>query len=109
MKQDKILLSHGAGGRQMQDLISDLFVKYFSNALLDELDDSAVLPDDIHDGDIVFTTDSYVVNPIFFPRGDIGKLFRYWDRWHRVTVYGDVKEPLAEFAKGLGLKVIEEA
>jgi L-fucose isomerase-like protein len=42
-------------------------------------------------------------------RGDIGKLFRYWDRWHRVTVYGDVKEPLAEFARGLGLKVIEEA
>ncbi len=42
-------------------------------------------------------------------RGDIGKLFRYWDRWHRVTVYGDVIEPLAEFARGLGLKVIEEA
>jgi hypothetical protein len=42
-------------------------------------------------------------------RGDIAKLFRYWDRWHRVTVYGDVKEPVAEFARGLGLKVIEEA
>lgn len=42
-------------------------------------------------------------------RGDIGKLFRYWDHWHRVTVYGDVKEPLAQFARGLGLKVIEEA
>lgn len=44
-------------------------------------------------------------------RGDIAKLFNQWDRfnWHRVTVYGDVKEPLAEFAKALGLEVIEEA
>jgi hypothetical protein len=43
--------------------------------------------------------------------GDIGKLFDQWDQfgWHRVTVYGDVKEPLAEFATALGLKVIEEA
>ena len=45
------------------------------------------------------------------PSGDIGRLFDQWDQfgWHRVTVYGDVKEPLAEFAKALGLKVIEEA
>jgi hypothetical protein len=44
-------------------------------------------------------------------RGDIGKLFDQWDQfgWHRVTVYGDVKEPLAEFGKALGLQVIEEA
>jgi len=44
-------------------------------------------------------------------RGDIGKLFDQWGRfgWHRVTVYGDVKEPLAEFGKALGLEVIEEA
>ncbi|MBN1422332.1 MAG: hypothetical protein JXP34_26390 [Planctomycetes bacterium] len=44
-------------------------------------------------------------------RGDIGKLFDHWSRfgWHRVTVYGDVKEPLAAFGKALGLKVIEEA
>jgi len=44
-------------------------------------------------------------------RGDIGKLFNHWDRfgWHRVTVYGDVKEPLMEFGKALGLNVIEEA
>jgi hypothetical protein len=45
------------------------------------------------------------------PTGDIGKLFDQWDLfgWHRVTVYGDVAEPLAEFAKALGLKVIHEA
>jgi L-fucose isomerase-like protein len=43
--------------------------------------------------------------------GDAGKLFDQWDQfgWHRVTVYGDVKDPLAEFGKALGLKVIEEA
>jgi hypothetical protein len=45
------------------------------------------------------------------PVGDIGKLFDQWDRfgWHRVTVYGDVAEPLGDFGKALGLKVIEEA
>ena len=44
-------------------------------------------------------------------RGDIGKLFDQWDRfgWHRVTVFGDVKEPLIEFGKALGLGVVEEA
>jgi len=44
-------------------------------------------------------------------RGDIGKLFDQWNRfgWHRVTVYGDVKEPLAEFGKALGLQIVEEA
>jgi len=43
-------------------------------------------------------------------RGDIGKLFNQWNQfgWHRVTVYGDVKEPLAEFGKALGLEIIEE-
>ncbi len=44
-------------------------------------------------------------------RGDIGKLFDQWDQfgWHRVTVYGDVREPLVEFGRALGLEVIEEA
>ena len=43
--------------------------------------------------------------------GDVGKLFDQWNQfgWHRVTVYGDLKEPLAEFGRALGLKVIEEA
>ncbi|GAF74384.1 unnamed protein product, partial [marine sediment metagenome] len=42
---------------------------------------------------------------------DIGKLFPHWDHfgWHRVTVYGDVQEPLIEFGKALGLKIVEEA
>jgi hypothetical protein len=44
-------------------------------------------------------------------RGDIGNLFDQWDHfgWHRVTVYGDVKEPLIEFGRGLGLEIVEEA
>ena len=42
-------------------------------------------------------------------RGDIVKLFNYWDAWHRVTLYGDVKEPLAELGRALGLKIVEEA
>jgi hypothetical protein len=45
-------------------------------------------------------------------RGDMGRLFDGWGAafdWHRVTVYGDVKEPLIEFAKALGLRIIEEA
>jgi L-fucose isomerase-like protein len=44
-------------------------------------------------------------------RGDIGKMFAEWDRfsWHRVTVYGDILEPLSEFAKALGLEVVREA
>lgn len=43
--------------------------------------------------------------------GDIGKLFNQWNQfgWHRVTVYGDVREPLAEFGKALGLEIVEEA
>jgi L-fucose isomerase-like protein len=44
-------------------------------------------------------------------RGDIGKMFARWDQfgWHRVTVYGDLREPLTEFGKALGLEIIEEA
>ena len=44
-------------------------------------------------------------------RGDIEKLFDFWNQfsWHRVTVFGDVKEPLSEFGRALGLEVIEEA
>jgi hypothetical protein len=44
-------------------------------------------------------------------RGDVGKLFDQWSQfgWHRVTVYGDVREPLAEFGKALGLEIVEEA
>jgi len=68
---DRILLAHGSGGRLAHELIEKVLVKPLSNPLLDRLDDSAVVP---FSGRLAFTTDSYVVNPIFFPGGDIGKL-----------------------------------
>jgi hydrogenase expression/formation protein HypE len=67
---DKILLAHGSGGKLSHDLIES-FLPELSNPLLDKLDDSAIF--DLS-GRLAFTTDSYTVNPIFFPGGDIGKL-----------------------------------
>ncbi len=70
--KNRILLSHGSGGKLSHELISGLFVKYFSNNLLDSQTDSAILK--TFEGKLAFTTDSYVVDPIFFPGGNIGKL-----------------------------------
>lgn len=72
MKFDKILLDHGSGGRASHKLISDLILKYFSSPILENLDDSAVFQ--IKQGKMAFSTDSYTVDPIFFPGGDIGEL-----------------------------------
>ncbi len=72
MKDDKILLAHGSGGIQMQELINELILKNLSNPILSELKDSAVI--EINGKRIAFTTDSYVISPIFFNGGDIGKL-----------------------------------
>jgi len=69
----KILLSHGSGGKLMHSLIEDVFLKKFHNEILDELNDSAVLQIPA-EKQVCFTTDSYVVDPLFFPGGDIGKL-----------------------------------
>lgn len=69
--EDKILLAHGSGGKLAHELIKRSFVKTFSNPFLSRLDDSAVMD---FRGRLAFTTDSYVVSPIFFPGGDIGKL-----------------------------------
>ncbi|MFB0528094.1 MAG: hydrogenase expression/formation protein HypE [bacterium] len=66
----KILLAHGSGGKLTHQLIKS-FVKKFKNLPLAKLDDSAVLR---FRGKLAFTTDSYVVDPIYFPGGDIGKL-----------------------------------
>jgi len=70
-EQDRILLAHGSGGKMAHELISKSFIRELSNPLLAKLDDSAVVP---FSGKLAFTTDSYVVSPIFFPGGDIGKL-----------------------------------
>jgi len=67
----KILLAHGSGGRLSHELISQSILPFLANPLLAQLDDSAILA---VKGSIAFTTDSFVVNPLFFPGGDIGKL-----------------------------------
>jgi hydrogenase expression/formation protein HypE len=68
--EDKILLAHGSGGKLMHDLIES-FLPELANPILNKLDDSAVFE---ASGRLAFTTDSYTVNPIFFPGGDIGRL-----------------------------------
>jgi hydrogenase expression/formation protein HypE len=72
MRDRRILLAHGAGGRLSHELVEELFLPFFANDLLAALDDSAVIPP--QGGRIAFTTDSYVVKPLFFPGGDIGRL-----------------------------------
>lgn len=72
MPEEKILLAHGSGGKLSHDLIREVFLPRLSNPILEPLDDSAKITN--RQGPIAFTTDSYVVNPIFFPGGDIGKL-----------------------------------
>lgn len=67
-----ILLGHGSGGLMTSELIHDLFVRYFDNSTLNVMSDSALLQ--IRGNNLAFTTDSFVVDPLFFPGGDIGKL-----------------------------------
>ncbi len=70
---DKIIqLSHGDGGIKTGELISNLLLGYFGNEILNKLEDSAVI--NFSGKKIAYTTDSFVVDPIFFPGGDIGKL-----------------------------------
>ena len=91
--ESRILLSHGSGGRKSAELVSELFVEYFGNPVLNLLGDSAVL--DISSKKLAFTTDSFVVSPLFFPGGDIGKL----------AVCGTVNDLAAAGSKPLALSV----
>jgi hydrogenase expression/formation protein HypE len=68
--EDRILLAHGSGGKLMHDLIQS-FLPELANPILDRMDDSAIIE---LAGRLAFTTDSYTVNPLFFPGGDIGRL-----------------------------------
>jgi hydrogenase expression/formation protein HypE len=72
IKEERITLAHGAGGKATHTLIDALFLEAFRNPLLEAMEDQAVLS--IGGARIAFTTDSYVVSPIFFPGGDIGDL-----------------------------------
>lgn len=67
----KIDMSHGSGGKQTTNLINEIFLKYYDNEILRKMEDAAVLN---ISGDIAYTTDSFVVTPMFFNGGDIGKL-----------------------------------
>jgi len=68
---DVVLLAHGSGGTLSRDLVSGTVLSHIGNPTLRRLDDSAVVE---ANGRIAFTTDSYIVDPIFFPGGDIGRL-----------------------------------
>jgi hydrogenase expression/formation protein HypE len=95
LREEKITLSHGSGGKATHNLIEGVFAKAFSNPLLDRLDDSASIPLGDTGLRLAFTTDSYVVNPIFFPGGNIGEL----------AVNGTINDLAMAGAKPLGLSV----
>ena len=72
MKTDKILLDHGGGGKMSHRLITDLLLPVFDNSILSKLHDGAVV--EINGQRLAFSTDTFVVDPIFFPGGSIGDL-----------------------------------
>jgi hydrogenase expression/formation protein HypE len=81
LRETQITLSHGSGGKASHNLIEGVFGPAFANPLLDRMDDAAVLDFGFWLSDattptarVAFTTDSYVVSPLFFPGGDIGRL-----------------------------------
>ncbi|WP_369158286.1 hydrogenase expression/formation protein HypE [Candidatus Thiodiazotropha sp. LNASS1] len=73
LQDTHISLAHGNGGRYMRELIESLFARYLKNANLDIQADAAVLPG-LNNGDLLFTTDGFTVQPLEFPGGDIGSL-----------------------------------
>ncbi|MDP8248691.1 MAG: hydrogenase expression/formation protein HypE [Candidatus Tritonobacter lacicola] len=97
MDNERIInLSHGSGGSRTLKLIKEVFAGAFRTPQLLELDDAAVM-----DGETVFTTDSYVVRPIFYPGGDIGSL----------SIYGTVNDLVVMGARPLFVSssfIIEE-
>ena len=95
---DRVLLSHGAGGREMGELIRRVFLAAYGSEAF-QPDDSAILK--IEAPEIAFTTDAFVVDPLFFPGGDIGRL----------AVAGTVNDLLTAGARPLALAasfIIEE-
>ena len=102
IKDTQITLAHGSGGKAMHELVEGLFLEYLGNPFLDLLEDQAVF--EVADADgrdrlgstrLAFTTDSYVVDPIFFPGGDIGKL----------AVHGTVNDLAMSSSRPLHLSV----
>ncbi len=103
IKDTHITLAHGSGGKAMHELIEGLFLEYLRNPLLEKLEDQAVfeIASNHARPRLAFTTDSYVVDPIFFPGGDIGSL----------AVHGTVNDLAMSGARPLYLSagfIIEE-
>jgi len=95
----RVVLAHGGGGRLGRALVEGVFLEAFRNAALEELHDGAVLA--LEGGRLAFTTDSYVVRPLFFPGGDIGSL----------AVHGTVNDLAMCGARPVGLSagfILEE-
>jgi hydrogenase expression/formation protein HypE len=72
MQSDKILLDHGSGGKISHRLTTDMMLPVFNNPILAELNDGAIF--ELNGMRMAFSTDSYTVDPIFFPGGNIGDL-----------------------------------
>ena len=115
LRDERITLSHGSGGKATHNLIEGIFALAFANPLLDRMDDAAILdfgfwisdlekePSKIQHptSKIAFTTDTYVVSPLFFPGGDIGRL----------AVHGTVNDLAMSGARSLYLSagfILEE-
>jgi len=99
MNSKKILLDHGSGGAASRELIETVFLPGLANPILSLFEDSAVLT--VGSTRLAFTTDGYVVDPIFFPGGDIGKL----------AVHGTINDLAMQGADPIGLSlslIIEE-
>ncbi len=97
--KDTILLGHGSGGKLSAELIRDVFLPAFGNPILARLEDQAVFT--VNGSRLAFTTDSFVVKPLFFPGGDIGSL----------AVHGTVNDLAMGGAKPLYLSaafIVEE-
>src|SRR5262245_4312151 len=79
IKDRQFTLAHVSGGKAIHELIEGLFLEYLKNPLLEMLEDQAVfeIGHEVGSARLAFTTDSFVVDPIFFPGGDIGKLAVY--------------------------------
>ena len=91
MKTKQITLDHGSGGEASRDLVETVFLRRLHNDILNRMDDSAVI--DMFDHHLAMTTDSYVVDPIFFPGGNIGSL----------SIHGTVNDLAMQGAKPLFL------
>jgi hydrogenase expression/formation protein HypE len=76
VSEETVLLAHGSGGQLSHELVERVFSRHFDNPILATLNDAALLDalSSVDGARLAFTTDSYVISPLFFPGGDIGKL-----------------------------------